>query len=94
MISTQPIESAATTGQPRRLIDARQVGRLLGCSWRHVLRLADTGLLPWGVKLGRLRRWDLSEIDSFIASGCKMGLLRAAQRGERDAGREGRADGV
>jgi predicted DNA-binding transcriptional regulator AlpA len=55
----------------RRLIDAKGVGQMLGCSWRHVLRLADEGVLPWGVKLGRLRRWDLTEIEQFIASGCR-----------------------
>lgn len=69
--STQPTESTATVSPPRRLIDAKQVGQLLRCSWRHVLRLADEGVLPWGVKLGRLRRWNLSEIESFIAGGCK-----------------------
>jgi predicted DNA-binding transcriptional regulator AlpA len=65
-VLAQPLESLS-----RRLIDAKEVGRLLGCSWRHVLRLADEGLLPWGCKLGRLRRWDLSEIEAFIAAGCK-----------------------
>jgi predicted DNA-binding transcriptional regulator AlpA len=69
--STKPVDSSATVSPPRRLIDAKELGRMLGCSWRHVLRLADEGVLPWGFKLGRLRRWDLSEIESFIASGCK-----------------------
>jgi predicted DNA-binding transcriptional regulator AlpA len=55
----------------RRLIDAKEVGRILGCSWRHVMRLADQGTLPWGCKLGSLRRWDASEIEAFIAGGCK-----------------------
>jgi predicted DNA-binding transcriptional regulator AlpA len=65
-------ELAATAAQAsRRLIDAKGVGRILGCSWRHVLRLADEGVLPWGVKLGRLRRWDLTEIERFLASGCR-----------------------
>ena len=54
----------------RRLIDAREVGRLLGCSPRTVLRLADAGRVPWGVKLGALRRWDLQDIQAFIAGGC------------------------
>lgn len=67
---TVPIESLSTVSPSRRLIDAKAVGQLLGCSWRHVLRLADEGVLPWGYKLGRLRRWDLSEIEVFIASGC------------------------
>jgi predicted DNA-binding transcriptional regulator AlpA len=69
--STQPVESSATLSPPRRLLDAKEVGQMLGCSWRHVVRLADEGVLPWGFKLGRLRRWDMSVIESFIASGCK-----------------------
>ncbi len=55
----------------RRLGDAKAVGRLLGCSWRTVYRLADGGKIPSGCKLGALRRWDLSEIEAFIAGGCK-----------------------
>jgi predicted DNA-binding transcriptional regulator AlpA len=69
--STLTPESTATAASPRRLIDAKEVGRILGCSWRHVMRLADQGALPWGYKLGALRRWDLSEIEAFIAAGCK-----------------------
>jgi excisionase family DNA binding protein len=64
-------DPAPTAVPPRRLIDAREVGRLLGCSWRTVLRLADAGRIPWGVKLGALRRWDLREVEKFIDSGCK-----------------------
>jgi len=55
----------------RRLIDAKEAGRVLGCSWRTVLRLADAGKIPFGVKLGALRRWDAAELDAFIANGCK-----------------------
>jgi excisionase family DNA binding protein len=57
--------------KPRRLVDAKEVARLLGCSWRTVLRLADAGVIPWGLKLGSLRRWDLSQIEDFIAGGCR-----------------------
>jgi excisionase family DNA binding protein len=56
---------------PHRLIDAKEAGRLFGCSWRTVYRLADAGKIPWGLKLGSLRRWDSSELDAFVASGCK-----------------------
>jgi excisionase family DNA binding protein len=55
----------------RRLGDAKTVGGVLGCSWRTVYRLADSGKIPAGFKLGALRRWDLAEIESFIAGGCK-----------------------
>ena len=55
----------------RRLGDAKAVGRVLDLSWRTVYRLADAGKIPPGYKLGALRRWDMAEIESFIAGGCK-----------------------
>ena len=61
---------AVPTGT-RRLGDAKAVGQVLGCSWRTVYRLADAGMIPPGYKLGALRRWDLSEIEAFIAGGCR-----------------------
>jgi predicted DNA-binding transcriptional regulator AlpA len=66
-------ESPATVPPRRRLIDAKEVGRILGCSWRHVMRMADLGAIPWGYKLGALRRWDQAEIEAFIAGGCRPG---------------------
>ena len=42
-----------TQSTSRRLIDAKETARVLGCSWRTVLRLADAGKIPPGVKLGR-----------------------------------------
>jgi excisionase family DNA binding protein len=55
----------------RRLLDAKTVGTRLGCSWRTVLRLADRGAMPPGVKLGALRRWDADQLEQWIAGGCK-----------------------
>ena len=72
----------------RRLIDARQVARMLGCSWRTVLRLADGGKIPWGIKLGGLRRWDVKQIEDFIAGGCKM-IEQGSRLGARRRRREG-----
>jgi predicted DNA-binding transcriptional regulator AlpA len=40
-------------------------------SWRTVYRYADAGLMPWGFKIGTLRRWDMDEIERWIANGCK-----------------------
>jgi excisionase family DNA binding protein len=61
----------ATPEGTRRLGDAKAVGRVLDISWRTVYRLADAGKIPAGYKLGASRRWDMSEIDNFIAGGCK-----------------------
>ena len=55
----------------RQLGDAKAVGHVLYLSWRTVYRLADAGKIPPGFKLGASRRWDLSEIEAFIAGGCK-----------------------
>ncbi len=66
MSPTQTTESTT-----RRLGDAKAVARVLSLSWRTVYRLADAGKIPNGFKLGALRRWDLSEIEAFIAGGCK-----------------------
>ncbi len=65
----EPAAPAATP--PRRLGDAKHVGSRLSCSWRHVLRMADRGLMPWGLKLGALRRWDMDELEMWIKNGCK-----------------------
>lgn len=71
MTSTVPPAVAAAATSTRRLLDARQVAELIGCSWRTVLRLADAGKLPAGLKIGALRRWDAERIEQWIADGCK-----------------------
>lgn len=49
------------------LLNARQVGEMLGVSWRTVYRLADCGEIPWGMKVGAtLRRWPRLIIESYI----------------------------
>jgi predicted DNA-binding transcriptional regulator AlpA len=65
------VPPAATKTTNSRFLDAKQVGARLACSWRHVLRMADRGLMPWGVKLGALRRWDADELEAWISGGCK-----------------------
>jgi excisionase family DNA binding protein len=64
-------ESKYTAETPSRLLTASEVGRLLGCSTRHILRLADRGAMPWGLKLGGLRRWDIREIENWVDGGCR-----------------------
>ncbi len=64
--------STAETATTAQFIDAKRFAAIMGCSWRHILRLADEGKAPWGVKLGSLRRWNLqAEISPWIAGGCK-----------------------
>jgi len=61
-------EKQTITG--KQLIDAKGVAAKLGCDWRTVARLADAGRMPWGCKVGALRRWEVGEVDAWIADGC------------------------
>jgi excisionase family DNA binding protein len=54
------------------LIDAKCVAQLLGCSSRHVVRLADAGELPPPVRVGRLVRWPRRVILDWIERGCPV----------------------
>lgn len=53
-----------------QLLDVRVVAEILGCSTRHVYRLADAAKMPAPVKLGALVRWSKSAIEEWIAAGC------------------------
>ncbi len=52
------------------LINAIEVGSLLSCSARHVVRLAEAERLPKPLRLGSLVRWRRTDIESWIAQGC------------------------
>jgi excisionase family DNA binding protein len=52
------------------MVPASWVAKALGCSVRHVLRMADGGLMPAPIKLGRLSRWSRKELEKWIAEGC------------------------
>jgi excisionase family DNA binding protein len=53
----------------------------LGCSTRHVYRLADSGRMPRPIKLGSLVRWPRVVIEQWINDGCPH--VRNAARGCR-----------
>ena len=64
------MDKATLTLPVRRAWNANEVAARLGCSARHVFRMADAGLMPWGFKLLALRRWDADEIERWIGEGC------------------------
>jgi len=69
---TQANQETAQPSRPAsRVWDVHQVSELLGCSARHIFRMADDGLMPWGFKFGALRRWNAEEIERWIADGGK-----------------------
>lgn len=63
------------------LLDVQAVAALLNCSTRHVRRLADAGKMPAGVKLNSLLRWRRTDLDAWLAAGCKP--VRVAGRPAR-----------
>jgi excisionase family DNA binding protein len=64
-------ESTPTDVPPCRTWTAKQVAARLGCSDRHVLRMADEGKMPWGFKIGWLRKWEVDVIEKWVAAGAK-----------------------
>lgn len=57
--------------ETERLMDVHSVAAMLAVSWRTVIRHADAGMLPYGLKIGALRRWRESELRHWIDGGCK-----------------------
>jgi len=53
-----------------KLLDVRAVAEMLGCSTRHVYRLADGGRMPAPVRLGTLVRWSRASIEGWVEAGC------------------------
>lgn len=62
------------TGPGERLVDCGAVAQMLGCSPRHVYRLASSGLMPPPVRIGHLSRWDREVVEEWIVSGCQAVL--------------------
>jgi len=53
-----------------KLLDVQAVAEMLGCSVRHVYRLADRGAMPSPLRLGSLVRWSKASVETWIADGC------------------------
>ena len=74
-VHSNPAESPAT------LLSIRQIAGILGCSTRHVQRLADGGKMPRPIRLGTLLRWPQLVIEEWVAGGCPVS--RSPQRAPR-----------
>jgi predicted DNA-binding transcriptional regulator AlpA len=55
--------------EPAALLDILDVANRLDCSRNHVANLDARGALPRPIRIGRLKKWSPSEIDSWIAAG-------------------------
>ena len=68
------------------LYDRIGLAERLNCSPGHVDNLDNREKLPRPIRLGRLKRWDSLEIESWITAGCPP-------RREWEVMREDRPDG-
>lgn len=64
--------------QANEYLCVRDLAARFGASWRTVMRWADSGRIPPGLKIGGLRRWPRSAIEAWEAGGCKP--VRGAAR--------------
>ena len=58
------------TAVTAELLDVGAVARMLGCSRRHIYRLAGAGKMPAPVKLGQLVRWRRAALHAWLDAGC------------------------
>ena len=63
--------------------DIDDVANLLKSSTRHIRRLADGGQMPRPLRIGRLLRWRKTDIDGWIADGCKP--IRTSTTSKRES---------
>ena len=78
---TDPAFTPNAAESPATLLTIRQIAVILGCSTRHVQRLADGGKMPRPIRLGTLLRWPQLVIEEWVASGCPVS--RSPQRAAR-----------
>jgi predicted DNA-binding transcriptional regulator AlpA len=62
--------SDTTTTPQRQLGDVKADAGMLDVSPKTVRRLADAGKIPGRCRLGRLLKFDLSQVSNWIAQGC------------------------
>ena len=65
-----PSTNSPSVPHGKRLIDKHVVAAKYDADPRSIVRWADGGIIPHGIKLGSLRKWDADEIDAHIANGC------------------------
>ena len=61
--------------------DVDDLARRFKTSTRHIFRMADQGRMPWGMKLGQLRRWSRRAIEEWERGGCQP--VRTTAKGSR-----------
>ena len=64
------MSEVSAAGPSTGMDDVDAIAERLGCSTRHIRRLADSGAMPRPIHLGRLVRWRRADVDAWLAAGC------------------------
>ncbi|MAT38731.1 MAG: hypothetical protein CL946_03925 [Ectothiorhodospiraceae bacterium] len=51
-------------------LDTAELAKMLGVSERHIANMDVQELLPAPVRLGRLKRWTVANVEAWLAAGC------------------------
>jgi predicted DNA-binding transcriptional regulator AlpA len=51
-----------------RLLDERRVAEVLGCNPRTVRRLERAGIIPPALRIGGMKRWRATEVETWLAT--------------------------
>jgi excisionase family DNA binding protein len=68
-----------------RLLDGNETAQRLGCTRRHLERLLAQGDAPPSVRLGRLRRFSESALDTWIAQRVEAAAPASGRRSQSNA---------
>jgi excisionase family DNA binding protein len=77
-MAIKQLHGDSQTGR-RPLVDARGAGEYIGCSDWHARELAYRGVIA-SVKIGNLLRFDLDELDRFIAENTRPRVLHSKSK--------------
>lgn len=67
------------------LVTDQEVAKILQISVRHLHRLKSRGGIIQPVKIGKLTRWNLEEVEQWIRNGCPSPVVNNS-KGERHDG--------
>ncbi len=76
MIVTRGNKKADAAEVPE-LLDVRAVAEIFSCSQRFVIKMADQGVIPRPLKIGRLRRWSRRAIAQWAETQATAGGARS-----------------
>ena len=78
----QPRSSMPSTGPS--LVTDKDVAQMLKISVRHLHRLKSRGDFIHPIKIGKLTRWNLEEVEHWIRNGCPAPVVNNGEGERRD----------